>query len=243
MVRPQRTKTWSVRVAEPDDREVNALFREVDEDLRKDNLEILWKKYGTAFIGVVVALVLSVAGFQIWKNMRAEALAEDSSAFIAAAELAEKGRPGEAASSMAAIAAADDTEYALLARLRQAAYLAGTGDVSGAIAAYDSIIADSGHDPVWRDLAIIKQALLTLDTAEPAALEARLAPLAADQAVFRHSAREALALVARRQGQDDRARDYYRQLAEDATAPQAVRGRAAEMLAALGGGATDGTKG
>jgi hypothetical protein len=60
-------------------------------------------------------------------------------------------------------------------------------------------------------------------------------PLAVESSPWRHSAREILALVAVRRGDAAKAADLYRKIADDQAAPQGLRARAAEMLAAVGG--------
>ena len=44
------------------------IFRQVDEDLRKDRLKHLWQKYGLYLILVIVLVLLSVTGFQLKKS-------------------------------------------------------------------------------------------------------------------------------------------------------------------------------
>ena len=43
------------------------IFKEVDEELRRDNFAKLWKKYGRAILGLALAIVLAVAGVQGWR--------------------------------------------------------------------------------------------------------------------------------------------------------------------------------
>tara|TARA_B100000401_G_scaffold384262_1_gene287441 strand:+ start:1438 stop:2067 length:630 start_codon:yes stop_codon:yes gene_type:complete len=44
------------------------IFRQVDEDLRKDRLKHLWQKYGLYLILVIVLVLLLVTGFQLKKS-------------------------------------------------------------------------------------------------------------------------------------------------------------------------------
>lgn len=46
----------------------DTLIREVDEDLRRDRLARLWKKYGSLLVGGVILLVLVVAGTEGWRS-------------------------------------------------------------------------------------------------------------------------------------------------------------------------------
>ena len=43
------------------------LLREIQEDLRRERLEKLWKRYGSVLIGAALAIVVAVAAYQAWK--------------------------------------------------------------------------------------------------------------------------------------------------------------------------------
>jgi hypothetical protein len=58
------------------------IFREVDEDLRRDRLEKIWKRYGAAFVGAVLLIVAGTAGFVAWRNHQ-QAEAETKTAQLA----------------------------------------------------------------------------------------------------------------------------------------------------------------
>ena len=64
---------------------------------------------------------------------------------------------------------------------------------------------DAAADPVYRNLAALMWVLRSMDTAEPAVLTARLAPLMSPEAPFSASARELAALVQLKAGQRDEA--------------------------------------
>ena len=44
------------------------LLREIDEELKQENLQQIWNKYGTLIVGGAFLLVAGVAGFQGWKS-------------------------------------------------------------------------------------------------------------------------------------------------------------------------------
>jgi hypothetical protein len=82
---------------------------------------------------------------------------------------------------------------------------------------------------------VVLGALHEIDTVDREALVQRVAPLAADDNPWRYSAREILAVLARRGGDMGKARELYSGLANDVAAPSGIRSRAQEMLAILGG--------
>ena len=110
------------------------------------------------------------------------------------------------------------------------------GDADGALEALDRLAADDGADPALRDLAGLLAAYRLVDRASPDELERRLEPLMRDDSPWSASARELGGLVAVRAGDTKRAREIFAGLVADVSAPRAVRGRAAELLAVLGGG-------
>ena len=211
------------------------IFREVDEDLRRDRAQDLWRRYGVYFLAAALLVVLATAAFVAWREWQARELRIQGAQLVAATELASKGRTQEAVTSLAEFARRADDGYALLARLEEAALRIKQGDVAGAVAAYESV-AGSDAPQTYRDLAVILLALNTLDTADPAAMTRRLAPITASENPMRFSALELTALLEQKAGNATRAREIYQQLSDDAAAPAPMRERAREMLRALSDG-------
>ena len=212
----------------------DSLLREIDEELRQEHYAKLWKKYGNYIIAFAVILVASVAGYQGWRTWDARARMEQSDRFQAAIGLEQSGDSEAARKAFAELADDADAGYATLARLQEAATLEDSGDRQGAIAIYREIAGDSSLKDRYRDLAIIKGGLLEANDTDPAELTARLAPLTADDNPWRYSALEITGFLAYRANDTDKAREIYGKLANDAAAPQGIRGRAAEMLVILG---------
>jgi hypothetical protein len=100
---------------------------------------------------------------------------------------------------------------------------------------WDQVAGDSSVDPLLRDLASLLWAQNQIDQGDPALIEARLKPLAAAGNPWHAMAEEQLALLDLRQGRKEQARTTLQHLAQDATAPSGVRGRASGLLARLGG--------
>ena len=212
----------------------DSLLREIDEELRHERYAKLWERYGNHLIAAALALVLAVAGYQGWRTYDVKNRMEQGERFAAAQEMAKSGETAAAAAAFAALADDAGGGYELLARLRTAAARAATGDKPGAVTIYRQLSEDSGYDAVYRDLAVVMEALLVIDDAEAGALRSRLAPLMADANPWRHSARELAAHAAMRAGDRKAARELFTNLAGDGAAPQGIRSRAGEMLSVLG---------
>jgi hypothetical protein len=228
--------------ASDNDRAGDLLIQEVDDELRHEQYQKLWARYGVHAAAVAIALVLFVAGYEGWSSWQNKVRQQDAAQFSAAQTLAATGKTTEAMEALAKLAADSHTGYGLAAGMRRAELLAEKGDVAAAAAAYDQIAASSSNSGIYRDLAVIKGALLEVETGDPAQLEKRLGNLTSAGNPWRVEATEILAMLAQKKGDTKRAAELYKQLADDATAPQGVRARAAEMLATFGP-ATDKAKG
>lgn len=209
------------------------IFREVEEDLRRENLNQLWKKYGGFLVAVAVLIVVVVAAFVGWREWRAAKDVEYSARLVTAGDIADAGNLEAALQAYADIADDADGGHELLARLRQAALAGAAGREDETVAAYETV-ADSGADAVYRDLAVLLAVMREMDDADPGDLIERLAPLTGDEGAWRYSARELTALLEHRRGDTDRAIELLAALEQTPEAPPALRDRAREALAAMG---------
>ncbi|MGE5145856.1 MAG: tetratricopeptide repeat protein [Candidatus Eiseniibacteriota bacterium] len=210
------------------------LFREVDEDLRRDKYAQIWKKYGTLVVAAAIVVVGATAASVWWRDHQRGIREKDGDRYAAATALAEGGKTDQAITAFTALAQDGTPGYRTLARLREAALLAQKGDAKGAVAAYDALAKDDGTEKTFRDLAVVLATMVTLDSGDPAALTERLKPLTAEDNPWRYSALELTALLAERAGNKKAARDIYTRLADDSEAPGGIRVRARQMLGVLG---------
>jgi len=211
------------------------IFDELKEDERAERVRRLGLRYGGALAAAALVAVIGVAGWQGWRWYQSRESAAVADAFLVVHRETER----QGADLAAAAARFDDIAtkapdgYRTLARLRAAALKSEAGDLPGALAEWDAVSGDRGADPLYRDLASLNWVLHGLDSQDPSALAARVAPLAGDASPWRASARELQALVALRQGNAAEARRLFQGLTADTAAPQALRDRAARVLAQL----------
>ncbi|WP_114391709.1 tetratricopeptide repeat protein [Oleisolibacter albus] len=212
------------------------IFREVDEDLRRDQLTQIWKRYGSLIVAGAVLLVVGVAGYVVWERWHKARMEERTSALVQAMQPLRpaEGKAPDAAAAIANLDAATKQltgSHATLAQLQQAALLVRDGKIEAAVSVYDRIAADATADRQFRDLAALLSVTHRLDSADPGQLQAQLLPLTAPDNAWRWSARELSGLVAARQGDTARAHDLFRQLADDPETPPGTRSRASELAA------------
>jgi hypothetical protein len=211
------------------------IFDEVQEDLRAERMKRLMTRYGGLLVGIMLLVVLGVAGMQGWRWWQARSAEQAAVTYLAVNQAAaEPGADAAAAADrFAAIAADAPAGYRTLARLRAAALKAEAGDRAGALAQWEEVARDGSIDQLYRDLAAVMWGLHSLQDGDPAAIEARLAPLA--EGPWRGAVQEVRALAAIRRGATDEARQMLTALAADAAVPPGVRDRAGRLLTGLGG--------
>ena len=214
------------------------IFQEVDEEVRREQLKKLWERYGNLAIALCVLIIAGLGGWQGYNYWQAKKAGETGAAFEQAAILAETGKHKEAEAAFAKVAAEGTAGYRVLARLREAAELAQT-DKAAAIKAYEALAADNTVGQVMQDLAAVRAGYLMVDTAPYAQMAAKLEPLTAQDRMFRHSARELLALSAWKAGDASAARKWTEMMMADPGTPAGTRSRAeilSELIAANGKG-------
>jgi hypothetical protein len=211
---------------------VSDIFREIEDELRRDNLLKLWQRYGKYVIAVAV-LVVAIAGLIVaWRDHQASERRAQGARYSNALELVREGKDGDAAKRFAVLAR-EGGGYGLLAAFEEAEMLAKSGDRKAAIAAYDQLAGGSGADPEFRDLAVLLSVMHGLPDGDPKAAVERLQPLTASGNPWRASALDLTAAAKLKAGDRGGALEIYKQLADDLSASQGLRARAAEMAAAL----------
>ncbi|MCB1475200.1 MAG: tetratricopeptide repeat protein [Rhodobiaceae bacterium] len=208
------------------------IFREVDEDIRRDQFEQLWKRYGGIVIALALVIVVGVGGYRAWNWYQARQASAEGEAFFAAVDLAEQGKKEEAAAAFNALASQGGA-YSDLARLRSAATSAAGGDQAGALAAYRDIAADTGVDPLFREIATIRAAYLEAGTLSPDEMEGRVGAMLDPQNAFRHAARELMALSAYAAGDIEATAKWAEEATADGDLPPNLRQRLEVLLSVI----------
>jgi hypothetical protein len=210
------------------------IFREIEDELRRENLQRLWSRFGKYIIGLAVLAVVATVGVMGWQNYQQRQRQAQGVHYVAALALAREGKDAEAGAAFAELAKNANGGLAALAQLDSAAAKAQAGDVAGAIAAYDQLAANGSADPIFRDIATLLAARYSLDKGDPHAVIARLEPLTNASSPWHGLAIELRGVAELKAGDTAKARADFAALAKDSAVPAGVRQRAVEMQAAIG---------
>lgn len=211
----------------------DSLLREVEEELRHDQLKKLWETYGTYLVGAVALFIAGVFIYQQIESRRIAAADAAGAQFETGRRLVADKKPAEAAAAFAEIAKSGPAGYAALALFQTAAAQLKDGKTAEAIASFDTIAGDAKADGVLRDFARLQAASLKLGTADWTELQNRLTPLTDERNAFRAQARELLGLAAQAAGRGDEARRLYLQVMGDSKASQALKDRVSGYLSGI----------
>jgi len=203
--------------------------QEVDEELRRDQLNAIWKTYGKYIVGGAVGIVLAVAGNEIYHSQKRSAQEDNSRTFDTAA--VESGKEGIDALQVWREALPNlSGGYAALAELRLAQEAVRLGNAEAAIKAYDTLAANTENDIVLTDFSKLMAALIiagkdgNLDEAKR-----RLNEVAVKGLPWYYSALEQLAFIDIKQGHSTDAYNKFILLAGDSETPQSISTRAAQF--------------
>jgi hypothetical protein len=220
---------------------VTDIFREVEEDVRREQLEKIWKDYGDYIIAAVALVIIAVAGVQLWRIYEQKQTARATASFALAQELLAARQPAAAETLFAKLADTAPGGYAKLALLQKANALSAAGDAPAAIDIYKKIA--TGNDAVFAPIARIRAGWALVDTAPRSDLETLLKPLLDPGNTWHALAQEILAYSDYRNGTVAKAQSEFRRISNDPGAPSDSRQRSEAMATflAAGGDANFGT--
>ena len=209
--------------------EKDLLLREVDEELRRERLLKLWKRYGPAVIALAVGIVLVVAAWQGWSWYRERQRDHDSTLFERTARAVAELAPLKAADRWAELSPTLKTgDYRLAALMREAAARA-RGEDYGAAAALYGRAAQQADDDRLRYFARLQEAVALLEAGNRDEARALFSRLAVPENPFYHGVLELLAALALDAGDLDTARTHLDAILDDPAAPPGLAQRARQL--------------
>jgi hypothetical protein len=216
-----------------------AFLREVDEEVRRDQMVSVWKNYGRLIIAAIIAglaIFGAILGWRAWSHSNEEAeTLKLQQAFDAVGSGDAKG----AKTSFDALAKDGAPGNRAIATLMQANALLAAGDAKGAAAKFGEVAGDTSVAQPLRDLATIRQTYTEFDTLQPQTIIDRLKPLATKDSDWLGSAGEMTAMAYRRMNKPNEARAMFKTIAESDKVPQPIRERAVQAVDGLDVGTND----
>ncbi|MBR9835825.1 MAG: hypothetical protein GYB42_11735 [Alphaproteobacteria bacterium] len=207
------------------------IFEEVEEGIRQDRLQMLWKRYGIlAYVGAGLLL----GGVGLNEYLKSRAVEEINGAALtleAALDDLDKGEYQMSGDALAQLASSDARLAPIAAHFLAQVRFEGNGDATAAA----EVLAQSAEGKLGPEqkLALLKAAYLVANESTRSDLEARLAPLRQDESAFGALAIELIAAKAMEEGDAEFARTEFSYLRVAPNVPDGVAKRAQRALASL----------
>jgi hypothetical protein len=206
----------------------DGFIEEVTEEVRKDQLFAMYKKYGWIAVVVIVGIVGGAGLIEYRKAAAISAAQTRGDTLIAALNLDEASARNDA---LAAIGNSDEST-AVIAEFHRAGMLMEEGDEAGALAIYDALKSDG---EIYGQVATLKAILIRGNDMEMESRMNELNVLAAAGNPFRTLALEQIAMAQLDAGDNDKAIETLVSLLNEAGVSQSLSSRTRQMIVALGG--------
>lgn len=206
----------------------DGFIEEVTEEVRKDQLFAMYKKYGWIAVVVIVGIVGGAGLIEYRKATAATAAQARGDSLIAALNMDSADARNDA---LAAIGNSDDSSAAI-AEFHRAGLLMDEGDQAGALAVYDTLKSGDG---IYAQVATLKAILIRGNDMDMDQRMAALDGLATPGNPFRTLAIEQIAMAQLDAGDKDAAIKTLISLLDEAGVSQGLVQRARQMIIALGG--------
>ena len=208
--------------------------REVDENLRRDQLRDFFKTYGNWLIAAVLLFLVASGGFIWWKQHQVQEHGDQVEKLAQVYKDIGGGSTAQAPQQLDALSKSGSKAVRASAMFARAALALQQNDVKLATATLKSIADDSGLPQPYRDAALIRQTALEFDQLKPEDVIARLEPLAKPGEPWFGTAGELTALAMVKQGKRQEAGQLFAAIAKDPGVPQTIRARAMQVAGTLG---------
>lgn len=209
-------------------------YREVDEELRRDQWVDYWKRYGKLVIAGFILFIAAIGGVIWWQNHRALQAGERAETMMSAFDDIAAGNKKAAQPKLDQLAQSGSQGYRAAALLTKADLAAEASDMPTAIATYRQIADSDDFDKPYRDLALVRMTAVEFDRLKPQAVIDRLKPLAVPDSPWFGSAGEMVAISMIKLNRPAEAGKLYAAIAKNRKVPDTIRSRAQQMASSLG---------
>lgn len=221
----------------PDDGET--FLREVDEELRKEQMSNFVSRHGWWLLGGLLLFVGAIGGWLWWQSRQADLAAGQGQTLTEALDAAEAGNRAAALAKAGELADSDIEGYRAAALFTRANGQVAGGNAPAAIATLRQIAADEGLDESYRQAALVRQTALEFDSLRPQEVIRRLRPLAGEGSAWLGSAGEMVGIAYLKLNRPDLAGPIFARIGRDEHVPASIRTRAIQMAGSLGISALD----
>jgi hypothetical protein len=215
--------------------EINETFlREVDENLRRDQLAGFAKQYGGWLVAGLILFLIACGGVIYWQHYKTQQSERQVEQLAAIYKDIGSNNFAKVPAQLDELSKSRNDGVRASALFTRAALALQQNDQKLALAKYREVAGDDDLPKAYRDAATIRQTALEFDRLKPEQIISRLEPLAKPGGPWFGSAGEMTALALIKQGKKTEAGRLFATMAKDKSVPDAVRARSAQIAGTLG---------
>jgi len=231
---PDTTPTPNGKLAVRKAAEQDVLMREVDEAVRRDQLEGAAKRYGLMIGAALIVLLLAFGAWLFWRDRQENQLETRSEQLVTAFDELEGGALPLADRELAPLATGDGDAASVAAGLARAGIALRDNRRDEAVKIFQAVADNDDAPEPYRQLAAIRLAAAQFEDVQPQAVIDRLKPIAVPGNPWFGSAGELVAMAYLKQGREDLAGPLLASIAKDDGVPETLRSRTRQLAGLLG---------
>ena len=214
--------------------DTETFYREVDEELRRDQLLGVWHRFRVLIIGGVVLFIAAIGLFFWWQHYQQQQAAKRSTVLLGALDDIAASKPKDAIAKLDGLAKEKEDGPRAMALITRADLALASNDTKTAVATFRQVADDAGLPQQFRDLAVVRMTAAEFDTLQPQAVVDRLKGLAVRGNPWFGSAGEMVAIAYLKLNKPQQAARLFAEMAKDESVPESIRSRAEQMAGSLG---------
>ena len=208
----------------------DALLREVIDDVKNEQLQQMWNKYGLYIIIGIALILTATISFETIKSWREKKHQELSNAYSIALSLHNQGRLDESIDLYNSLAARNFGIYDDLAKMQIANVYFEQGKNNDAVKVLELMINSSDTVDQMKKIATLKLISYKLDNSASAEEIANLVASISDDEEASDIAKEMLAMLYVRENDMTKAKEEYQKIIASGSAPETLKSRALDMM-------------
>ena len=209
------------------------VFQEVDEDIRKDRIKSIWKRYRIFFILFLLFVIGAVCFNSFWTQYKLKKVEERSEKyFFAMDEATANAQKGLDALKIFSDEEYDSSYHVLLANLKEAAIRRSKNDLHNALNIYENIL-ENNIEQAYKDFVQIQLAEVLMELGNLEEAKTILSDVSNTNTAFASVAKEYIGYIAMQEGDLIKARNIFEELTEGATTPITIKNRVKDILVTI----------
>ena len=216
-----------------------AFVREVDDELRRDQMVMVWRRFGILIVLAVLLALAAFGGWLYWQHRQTVEAGEQGERLNTALQDLGDDKVEPAKKALAELSQSDIEGYRASALMLEADLALQKDDLKGAAQKFATLASDEEQPQPVRDLALIRQTLAEYDSLKPQTVIDRLRGFATKDSPWFGAAGEMVAVAYLSLGKRDVAAKLFGEIAQAETVPESVRQRTVQMASVLGVDAVD----